>query len=130
MRLTDLTIFNYKNIAEAELHFSPKLAPVKVAVLPLSKKEPLTETASELYRKFLAAGISAEYDETQSIGRRYRRQDELGTPWCVTVDFDTVGQGEKPERAGMVTVRDRDSMEQTTMPLDEAVAHIAKLLVG
>ena len=112
------------------LHFSPKLAPVKVAVLPLSKKEPLTETASELYRKFLAAGIAAEYDETQSIGRRYRRQDELGTPWCVTVDFDTVGQGEKPERAGMVTVRDRDSMEQTTMPLDEAVAHIAKLLVG
>ena len=112
------------------LHFSPKLAPVKVAVLPLSKKEPLTETANELYRKFLAAGIAAEYDETQSIGRRYRRQDELGTPWCVTVDFDTVGQGEKPERAGMVTVRDRDSMEQTTMPLDEAVAHIAKLLVG
>ena len=99
-------------------------------MLPVSKKAPQTAAANDLYRAFLAHGIAAEYDETQSIGRRYRRQDELGTPWCVTVDFDTVGQGEKPERAGMVTVRDRDSMEQTTMPLDEAVAHIAKLLVG
>ena len=79
-------------------------------------------------KPFLAHGIAAEYDETQSIGRRYRRQDELGTPYCVTVDFDTVGEGEKPEQKGMVTVRERDSMKQELVPIDSVVARIAELL--
>ena len=103
------------------LHFHPSLAPVKVAVLPLSKKEVLTEPAEKLYRDLLKAGIAAEYDETQSIGKRYRRQDELGTPFCVTIDFDTVGEGEKPEQRGMVTVRERDSMKQELVPLESAL---------
>jgi glycyl-tRNA synthetase len=99
------------------LHFHPSVAPVKVAVLPLSKKDALQSTADSLYRELLAAGIQAEYDETQSIGKRYRRQDELGTPFCVTVDFDTVGSEENPDLKDTVTIRHRDSMKQERVPL-------------
>ena len=109
------------------LHFHKNLAPVKVAVLPLSKKEPLTKMADELYRELLARGIAAEYDETQSIGRRYRRQDELGTPYCVTIDFDTAGEGEKPEFSGMVTIRDRDTMAQERVPYASVADHLTLL---
>ncbi len=87
------------------------LAPIKVAVLPLSKKEPLVGTAKKIastLRKFL----TVQYDETGSIGRRYRRQDEIGTPYCVTVDFDTAEDKK-------VTVRDRDSMKQERVPIDD-----------
>jgi glycyl-tRNA synthetase len=93
------------------LRFHPRLAPVKVAVLPLSKKEPLATTAREL-RDTLSATMNAEYDETGSIGKRYRRQDEIGTPLCVTVDFQTAEDN-------AVTIRDRDTMEQDRVPLSD-----------
>jgi glycyl-tRNA synthetase len=95
------------------LRLHPRLAPFKVAVLPLSKKEELTPTAREVLR-LLQPHWQTDYDETQAIGRRYRRQDEIGTPLCVTVDFDTID-----DRA--VTIRERDSMEQVRVPIDEVV---------
>lgn len=88
------------------LRLSPRVAPVKVAVLPLLKnKEALTNRAKELYKK-LQRRYAVFYDEAGAIGRRYRRQDEIGTPWCVTIDFDTV------EKDGTFTLRERDSMQQ------------------
>jgi len=80
-------------------------------VLPLSKKEPLATTAREL-RDTLSATMNSEYDETGSIGKRYRRQDEIGTPLCVTVDFQTAEDN-------AVTIRDRDTMEQDRVPLPD-----------
>jgi len=96
------------------LRLHRRLAPYKVAVLPLSKKETLTPTAREVL-KLLQPHFMADYDETQSIGRRYRRQDEAGTPYCVTVDFDSL-----EDRA--VTVRDRDTLEQERIAIDDLVA--------
>jgi glycyl-tRNA synthetase len=87
------------------------LAPIQVAVLPLSKKEELSTVARPLAAE-LRQFLTVEYDETQSIGRRYRRQDEIGTPYCVTVDFDSL-----EDKA--VTVRDRDSMKQTRVKIAE-----------
>lgn len=97
------------------LRFSPKLAPVKVAVLPLSKK--LNEKAEEVF-SLLSAHYAAQYDDTGSIGKRYRRQDEIGTPYCVTVDFDTLEDG-------TVTIRHRDSMEQERMPISELLSYFS-----
>ena len=98
------------------LHLHPALAPVKCAVLPLSKK--LSEKALELYDD-IAKEFAVEFDETGSIGKRYRRQDEIGTPFCITYDFDT-------ETDGCVTVRDRDSMEQVRIPVSEVKSYIAE----
>jgi glycyl-tRNA synthetase len=100
--------------ARTVLKLHPRLAPYKVAVLPLSKKETLTPLAREVLG-LLQPHMMCDYDETQSIGRRYRRQDEIGTPWCVTVDFDSL-----EDRA--VTIRDRDTLEQVRLPIDELVA--------
>ena len=100
------------------LRFHPALAPMKAAVLPLSKK--LSEEAQEVFMK-LAKHFPTQYDESQSIGKRYRRQDEIGTPFCITYDFDS-------KEDGQVTVRHRDSMEQTRMPIDEVVPYIEKHL--
>ena len=91
------------------LHLHPALAPYKVAVLPLSKK--LSEKAGEVY-EMLSKDLMCDYDEAGSIGKRYRREDEIGTPYCVTVDFDTLEDG-------AVTIRDRDTMEQVRMPISE-----------
>ena len=91
------------------LHLHPTLAPYKVAVLPLSKK--LSEKAGEVY-EMLSKDFMCDYDEAGSIGKRYRREDEIGTPYCVTVDFDTLEDG-------AVTIRDRDTMEQVRMPINE-----------
>ena len=98
------------------LHLHPALAPVKCAVLPLSKK--LSEKALELFDE-LAKEFNTEFDETGSIGKRYRRQDEIGTPFCITYDFDT-------ENDNCVTIRDRDSMEQVRIPLSEVKSYIAE----
>ena len=88
------------------LRLSPRIAPVKVAVLPLLKNKPeLVARATELYRR-LKRRYAAFYDEGGAIGRRYRRQDEIGTPWCVTIDFETI------EKDGSFTLRERDSMQQ------------------
>ncbi len=96
------------------LHLHPALAPVKAAVLPLSKK--LSDKALELYDE-LAKEFPVDFDETGSIGKRYRREDEICTPFCITYDFDT-------ENDGCVTVRDRDSMEQVRIPLSEVKSYI------
>ena len=98
------------------MHFHPALAPFKACVLPLSKK--LAEPAGEVFEK-LSKYYSVDYDETGSIGKRYRRQDEIGTPFCITYDFDSAEDG-------CVTVRDRDSMEQERVKIDEIVDYIAK----
>ncbi len=104
---------NGKDDVRTVLRLHPALAPSRRAVLPLSKK--LGPAALEI-RDQLSKEFMVDYDETGSIGKRYRREDEIGTPFCITVDFDTVGDGEK---AGdnCVTVRERDSMEQVRLPI-------------
>ena len=111
-----------KNDVRTVLHLHPSLAPFKAAILPLSKK--LSDKASEIYAD-LSKKFMLDYDETGSIGKRYRRQDEIGTPLCITVDFDTVGDAEK-EGDGCVTVRDRDTMEQVRIPISELEAYITE----
>ena len=96
------------------LHFHPALAPVKAAILPLSKK--LSEEATEIYQSLLKK-FNVEYDEAGSIGKRYRRQDEIGTPFCITVDFETAEDQS-------VTVRDRDSMEQIRIKIADLEAYL------
>jgi len=104
------------------LHLHPALAPFKAAVLPLSKK--LGDKASEIYEE-LSKYFMVDYDETGSIGKRYRREDEIGTPLCITVDFETVGDSEKGVEADQcVTVRDRDTMEQVRIPISELKSYI------
>jgi len=102
------------------LRFHPELAPIKVAVLPLSRKEPLIKMAEEISAE-LRRYWNTDYDDAKSIGRRYRRQDEVGTPFCVTVDFQS------PEDKS-VTVRDRDTMEQVRISLDELVPYLREKL--
>jgi glycyl-tRNA synthetase len=103
------------------LHFHPRLAPVKVAVLPLVKKdEGLVKKSREIYAE-LRGELTVQYDETSTVGRRYRRQDEIGTPWCVTVDGQTLEDG-------TVTVRDRDSMEQVRIPSDGLLDELQRRL--
>ena len=97
------------------LHLHPALAPYKVAILPLSKK--LSEPAMEIYNK-LSKKFMVDFDETGSIGKRYRREDEIGTPYCITVDFET-------ENDGCVTVRDRDTMEQERIKIEELESYLA-----
>ena len=105
-----------KNDVRVVLHLHPALAPYKCAVLPLQKG--LADKADEIYAK-MRKKFSATYDLTGSIGKRYRRQDEIGTPYCITVDFDT-------ENDGCVTVRDRDTMQQERVPLAELKEYLKK----
>ena len=107
-----------KNDVRTVLHLHPFLAPYKAAILPLQKN--LADKAQELYAE-LAKSFSVTYDVTGSIGKRYRRQDEIGTPCCITVDFQTLEDG-------TVTVRDRDSMEQIRIKIDELEGYIGKLV--
>ncbi|MFC1801981.1 glycine--tRNA ligase [Patescibacteria group bacterium] len=93
------------------MKFPKHIAPVKVAILPLSKKEELTKPAKEIFNN-LKNKFACHYDETQSIGKRYRRQDEVGTPYCITYDFDSLEDG-------AVTVRDRDTMKQERVKIEE-----------
>ena len=110
--------YDEEEIAEGDvrtvLHLHPALAPYKVAVLPLSKK--LSEKAEEIYSS-LSKKFMCDYDEAGSIGKRYRREDEIGTPYCVTIDFDTLEDN-------CVTIRDRDTMEQVRVKIDELEAWI------
>ena len=96
------------------MHFHPAVAPIKVAILPLMKKDGLKELAYEIYDD-LKKILPAFFDEKGAIGRRYRRMDEAGTPFCVTIDHDTIEKG-------TVTIRDRDSMGQVTIPKEELKA--------
>ncbi|MBU4690187.1 glycine--tRNA ligase [Mycoplasma sp. ES3157-GEN-MYC] len=104
-----------ENETRIVMHFSKELAPYKVAVLPLVKK--LNDKATEIYEMILEKGISVVYDETASIGKRYRRQDAIGTPKCVTIDFNTLEDES-------VTIRDRDTMEQKRVKISELINHI------
>jgi glycyl-tRNA synthetase len=103
------------------LHLHPRLAPYQAAVLPLSKKDTLTPVAREVFA-LLAPHVMCDYDETQAIGRRYRRQDEVGTPVCITVDFDTL-----EDRA--VTVRVRYTREAGRVPIDDLLSEVQGRLV-
>ena len=103
-----------KNDVRVVLRLHPALAPVKAAVLPLSKK--LSDKATDLFTE-LSKTMNVEFDESGSIGKRYRRQDEIGTPFCITYDFES-------ENDGCVTVRERDSMEQIRLPISEVKAYI------
>jgi glycyl-tRNA synthetase len=98
---------------------SPKLAPLKCAVFPLLKNKPeLVAKAREVYTMLKTEFRAVEFDDNGNIGKRYRRQDEIGTPYCVTVDFDTI------EKDAGVTVRDRDTGEQKRMPISELIGYI------
>ena len=100
------------------LHFHPALAPVKIGVLPLSKK--LNEGAEKIYAE-LAKTYNCEFDDRGNIGKRYRRQDEIGTPYCVTYDFDS-------ENDHCVTIRERDSMAQERIPIDQLKSYFEEKL--
>ena len=113
-----------KNDVRTVLRLHPALAPYKCAILPLSKK--LSPKAQEIFAQ-LSGSFMCDYDDAGSIGKRYRRQDEIGTPFCITVDFETVGDENTPAD-NMVTVRERDSMEQVRMPISELESYISKKL--
>ena len=102
------------------LKLDPRLAPVKVAVLPLSRKDELTGPAQQLAQE-LRDLWNIEYDDAGAVGRRYRRQDEIGTPFCITYDFDSVEDH-------AVTIRERDSMEQVRIPLDQVKSYLIERL--
>ena len=106
------------------LKFNPRVAPIKVAVLPLLKnKEELVKVARELYDK-MRTRWNCQWDASGAIGRRYRRADEVGTPFCVTVDFDTI------EKDNSVTIRDRDTTAQVRIPIDEVIPYLSKAIDG
>ena len=105
------------------LRLDPRLSPVKVAVLPLSRNADLSPKAKDLAAELRATGWNVDFDDSGAIGRRYRRQDEIGTPYCVTVDFDTLDDN-------AVTVRERDTMKQERIGLDQVKAYFAERLLG
>ena len=97
--------------------FPYHIAPYKVAILPLMKKDGLAEQAQEIYMNLRKKGIMADIDIAGSIGKRYRRQDEIGTPWCVTIDYETLSEG-------AVTIRHRDTMEQMKIDSEDIYAFL------
>jgi glycyl-tRNA synthetase len=103
------------------MKFHPRLAPIKAAVFPLVKKDGMPEIAQEIYSGLKQAGLAAFYDEKGAVGRRYRRQDEAGTPFCITVDGDTL-------KDKTVTIRDRDTLEQWRVKVDDVVAQVRERL--
>jgi glycyl-tRNA synthetase len=104
------------------MKFDPRLAPVDIAILPLSKKEHLLAKAQELYKKVMQeTDLVCDFDVTGSIGKRYRRQDEIGTPRAVTVDFGTLGEDEKQGERDTVTIRDRDTLKQERLGIGELI---------
>ena len=111
-----------ENDTRVVLRLHPFLAPFKAAIFPLSKK--LGDKAQEIYAQ-LSKYFMVDYDDAGSIGKRYRRQDEIGTPFCITVDFQTVGD-DKTEADNCVTIRERDSMEQVRIPVSELADYISK----
>jgi len=112
---------NGKMQTRTVMRFHPRLAPIKVAVFPLVKKEGMPEIAEKIHRDCQSAGLSSFYDEKGAVGRRYRRQDEVGTPFCVTVDGQTMTDQ-------TVTVRERDSLTQNRIPAEKVLAYIQERL--
>ncbi len=113
----------HEDVVEGEkrivLRLHPRIAPVKAAFLPLVKK--LSEPMERLYRQARQAGFSVQYDESGSIGKRYRRQDEIGTPLCITYDFDS-------ENDQCVTLRDRDTTEQKRVSIDQVLPYLTAMM--
>lgn len=108
------------------LRFNPKMAPIKVAVLPLVKnKEELVNIANELYQK-CKKRWNCSFDTTGAIGRRYRRADEVGTPFCITIDFDTIEKGDEQT----VTIRDRDTTNQIRIPMKDVIPYLSNAIDG
>ena len=106
------------------LRFHPKVAPIKAVVMPLLKnKEALVEVARDLFEK-LQKRYNVMYDASGAVGRRYRRADEVGVPYCITIDFETI-----EDNAG-VTIRDRDTTEQIRLPIDEVLPYLSKQIDG
>ena len=112
------------------LKLKPHLAPIKVAVLPLARNKPeIVEKAKSIKNSLMATGIGRVfYEDTGNIGKGYRRHDEVGTPFCVTVDFDTLGRGDDPALTDTVTVRDRDTMAQERIAIHELAAYVRERL--
>ncbi|MEK7483226.1 MAG: His/Gly/Thr/Pro-type tRNA ligase C-terminal domain-containing protein, partial [Planctomycetota bacterium] len=106
------------------LKLNPRLAPYKVAVFPLIRKAEHQQYARTVIEKFLAAGIHGKYDETSAIGKRYARHDEIGTPFCLTIDDETLSG----ENKDTVTLRYRDTTEQIRISIDRAVSEVVKRL--
>lgn len=117
----------YEDVADGEprsvLRFNSKVAPVEVAVLPLMDRDVLVKPAREILDGLRSIGIRVDYDTSGSIGRRYRRNDEVGTPYCVTIDYETLEQG-------TVTIRDRDSMKQVKLNREQLFGALEELLAG
>jgi glycyl-tRNA synthetase len=111
-----------KDEVRVVLRLHPSLTPYKIAILPLSRKEPLPALAQQVYQDLRQCWM-VSYDDTQSIGRRYRRQDEIGTPFCITVDFQSVDDQQ-------VTIRERDSMNQIRVPITELQNTLQAKLAG
>ncbi len=109
------------NETRTVLHFSSRIAPIKTAVFPLMRKEELIKKSKEIF-EMLKNEWNSEYDESGTIGKRYRRQDELGTPYCITIDFDTLENN-------TVTLRDRDTMKQTRIPIDKIIETLKTKLI-
>ena len=105
------------------LRFDPKMAPIKCAIFPLLKNKPELVAKAKEVQDLLRPLMNVSYDETGAVGRRYRRQDEAGTPFCATIDFDTIGEN-GPDLEGTVTLRERDSMEQKRIPIAELPAYL------
>ncbi len=100
---------------------NPQIAPIKAAVFPLVKKDGMPEIAQKIQSDLRSSAINSFYDQSGAIGRRYRRQDEIGTPWCITVDGESVEQG-------TVTIRDRDTLEQIRVSTDQVVGWVRERL--
>ena len=105
------------------LRLAPAVAPIKVGVFPLMEKDGMEEKAREIYEQVHTHRMEAYYDGSGTIGKRYARMDEVGTPWCITVDYDTLEDG-------TVTIRDRDTSEQKRIPADKAAWILDELLAG
>jgi glycyl-tRNA synthetase len=116
--------------ARTYLALPPEVAPTTVGVFPLMDRDGLAERAREVAADLREAGLSVTYDDSGAIGRRYRRQDEVGTPFCVTVDYDTLGEGEDPSLEGTVTVRERDSTAQQRVPIEALPGRLRALRDG
>ncbi len=109
------------------LKFDPRIAPIDLAILPLSKKEHLTAKAQELYKKIVQeTGLTVDFDVSGSIGKRYRRHDEIGTPKCITVDFGTIGEDAAQGELDTVTIRDRDTLKQERVTISALVSALKR----
>ena len=121
----DLTKEGGKPDIRTVMRFSPKVAPIKAAVFPLLKKNAEQVRIAKEIQNELKLWMNVDYDDGGAVGRRYRRQDEVGTPFCITVDFETLGE-EGEELKGTVTIRERDSMEQTRIQVEEVLPYLLK----